>query len=155
MAHASLHHLIQKLHELTGEGKVQWTHLPDGDFEVRVDPLAVLLEAKTKKFVFRGPLGLELDSFSFKSLKEAAGRGESRYCKICEQLLELASKEHTTLRKPRLVASPSKATDPRKTKSTKTATSAKDSDVETIDVKKAIIDLADKINEPNEDTVKV
>ena len=151
MAHASLHHLIQKLHELTSEGKVQWTHLPDGVFEVRVDPLAVLLESKTKNFVFQGPLGLELDSFSFKSLKEAAGRGESRYCKVCEQLLELASKDQTKLNRSRTLASSSKVTNPRKTKLTKTA-SAKDTDVETIDVKKAVRDLANKINEPSEDT---
>lgn len=154
MAKSPLHNLIDSLYELTSQGRVTWTPLPDGVYEIRVNHLAVLLNSKTKRFIFLSPLGQELANFSFKSLKEAAARGESRYCEILNQLLEHVRGQHAVATGPsQSDSSVPKVTRTRKTRantSSAKSRSKKEQDTETVDVAQAIRNLADKINESSE-----
>lgn len=154
MAKSPLHHLIESLYDLTSQGRVKWVHQPDGVYEIRVEQLAVKLNSKPKVFVLLGPLGQELASFKFKSLKEAAARGESRYCEICNRLLDLVGEEQTVASDSQSSSSSRKISKTRNPKANTSSTnrrSTKKADSETIDVAKAIKDLADKINECDED----
>lgn len=154
MAKSPLHNLIDSLYELTSQGRVNWTPMPDGVYEIRVNHLAILLNSNTKNFIFLSPLGRELANFSFNSLKEAAARGESRYCEICNQLLELVRGQHATTDSSQSDSSSHKV---KKVRTTKAKTSSgksrskKEDDTETVDVAQAIRNLADKINESSED----
>ncbi len=153
MANSPLHHLIESLYDLTSQGRVKWVHQPEGVYEIRVEPLAVMLNSKTKVFVLLGPLGQEIASFEFKSLKEAAARGESRYCEVCNRLLDLASKEPTVSNGSQPSSSSRKIPRTRHSKANTSSAkprSTRKADSETIDVAKAIRDLADKINEPDQ-----
>ena len=154
MAKSSLHNLIDSLYELTSQGRVKWTASPDGVYEIRVNHLALLLNSQTKRFIFLSPLGQELANFSFKSLKEAAARGESRYCEKCNQLLELVRGQHATTGPSQSDSASPKVTRTRRTKantSSAKSRSKKEQDTETVDVAQAIRNLADKINESTED----
>lgn len=137
---------------MTKDGRVKWFPVLEGVYEVKVDLLSVVLNAKSKEIALVGPLGIALESFSFKSLKKAAAKGESRYCEVCSDLLEMAINPVTPERET-LSDNTSKRTVKKVLSQHKVAVNKNDSGIRDdipIDVGTAVRELADRINETSE-----